>query len=72
MSLFINCNFCFSTSGTGNVIETFSASSGNYTLSGHREKVTNLIWVSSNGEIPPDSIKNNSNPTNAIVGTITD
>ena len=71
MSLFINCNFCFSTSGTGNVIETFSASSGNYTLSGHREKVTNLIWVSSNGEIS-DLIENNSNPTNAIVGTISD
>ena len=25
------------------------ASSGNYTVSGHREKVTNLVWVSSLG-----------------------
>ena len=41
---------CSSTGGGNNVIENHSASSGNYTISGHRERVTNLVWVSSVGE----------------------
>ena len=44
-------HFFLSTSGGSNILESHSASSGNYTVSGHREKVTNLTWVSTSGNV---------------------